>query len=422
MDENEEDEAQNVCNKIIGQKKERKQLTKQRDLLQQKECEINIDNFENCIPEACEKFRNEPDRHPISGQPLFVGTQLFNDVITKCDDYLNFILKTPESVRIPNKVTEFPLVNHQNFSIKPFSYRRSRIDYLLFPQRLYKDKANDVSILFLNLYLYVKHSDIMCLSFPTNLNFLTSIEDALYYEQLSKITMIWSETVNKYITKNTLYYDGSFFNYIKSCDKRFIFLMLNILQYNKGHANIILYDRKTKILERFDPYGGSLDKSWNEPLMDNAIYNLFSDNNLEISQFITPIQFCPNIGLQTLEESQTSYKYDPKGYCAAWSTLYVDARMTFPDIPPNSLIGSMIRELGGKDIRQKWYLEKIMEKYIFGVPDEYGFKSFIRNYANYLARLKYNTMKIYNTLYKKEDFNVSQLIKIMKYVMTFQNL
>jgi len=51
--------------------------------------------------------------------------------------------------------------------------------------------------------------------------------------------------------------------------------------------------------------------------------------------YLPPRRVCPDIGIQTIEEKYKRLKeIDPSGYCLAWSILYADLRLSYPDIPP----------------------------------------------------------------------------------------
>jgi hypothetical protein len=157
------------------------------------------------------------------------------------------------------------------------------------------------------------------------------------------------------------------FDIFKTCEKRFIFIPI-IVYENSGlesHANILIYDTKTKELERFEPHGnkfrGKKDYAdWNK--LDFEIEYVFLNNGIEIKKYYKPLDFCPRLGFQSLERDDV-IESDPAGFCKTWIIWYLELRLKNPDISREKVISGSIQK-----IKQ----------------DPTGFKSFIRNYSKFI--------------------------------------
>ena len=94
----------------------------------------------------------------------------------------------------------------------------------------------------------------------------------------------------------TLYVHKNLHKKIEDCiagGKRFVVVML-IIMLEIPHANVLIYDKKNKSLERFDPQGhdkGSL-KVYQSKVMDKDIKSYF-ESKTTIKNYISPVGFCP---------------------------------------------------------------------------------------------------------------------------------
>ena len=174
----------------------------------------------------------------------------------------------------------------------------------------------------------------------------------------------------------------SFKNKMVSCirtNKRFIiiplFLQLEDCDYT-GHYNMIIFDKKEKIVERFEPYG--INKSDFELLnigkhFDTRFASILKTFTKQIKinfKYIPPSQTCPRIGVQEKEEADLNrsiktpeHRLDPEGFCGVWSIWYAHLRLAYPNIPPNEI--------------QKKALS-ILKK------EPHSLRHFIRNYSAFL--------------------------------------
>lgn len=139
---------------------------------------------------------------------------------------------------------------------------------------------------------------------------------------------------------------------IKVCKTRFVIIIFDIVYYEKrytqyistgGHANLLLLDTKLKTLERFDPNYGTVeyitDKSLSQVNIDkylsDVLQPIFPDYIYIYANIDVP--FGPQ-SLQVYETIVDSKQNDPTGYCVAWSLLYADLRLTYPDISKKKIM------------------------------------------------------------------------------------
>ena len=100
-----------------------------------------------------------------------------------------------------------------------------------------------------------------------------------------------------------------------------------------GHANWLIYDFKTKSMERFEP-NAALARLCDKDI-DLQIQKLFAENMGKsfIAKYYSPLDFCPKIkNVQTIQSREKEFmKGDPGGFCMAWSAWYADLRLSNPD-------------------------------------------------------------------------------------------
>jgi hypothetical protein len=136
----------------------------------------------------------------------------------------------------------------------------------------------------------------------------------------------------------------------EACSKRFVVCILDLVGQ---HANALVFDKKLKTFERFEPNGSQvevsinpLSENYNYPLLDQALKDIFQT---ELGyNYLPSLNICPYVGPQFIESAQESgsrYIGDPLGFCAAWSLLYIDARLSNPDIPPDILVDLLLKQL-----------------------------------------------------------------------------
>jgi hypothetical protein len=210
--------------------------------------------------------------------------------------------------------------------------------------------------------------------------------------------------------KQKIYYPvktKEFYNLIKNSKKRFLALFVYIkwkCDSNTAHFNMLIFDTKNKTMERFEPY----TKFRKEPLQ-NVISSLDTVLSVDIKKYlkykyIIPNQFCPRQGFQYKEEDSlrsinnlggktvgnVQKGSDPGGFCGAWSLYFLDLRLSFPDYDTQKLMKKAFDFLDG---------------------DKHSFRSFIRNYSNFITDQKGKLLHIYDENSNADEYDIKTLVE-----------
>ena len=229
----------------------------------------------------------------------------------------------------------------------------------------------------------------------------------LYYQYYNDFNgllphiVIW-ENINNYFIHEKLV------ELIQKSNMQFVYVKLTLLiQLPKNtfirHANLILVDKKNKVVERFEPYGN--------------LTNLFNiDLNYVIKKEICDklkyeFIYCnPYAGFQTLsDESNESNRTlnDPAGYCLAWCMLYLKIKLKYKYDCYKTI--SLIKN---------YVLNKF--KNDFNINDSSNiYMIFVRYYAKYLDKQKNKIIKkcgINKDIIYHENLDNNNLKKIIDYV------
>ena len=184
-------------------------------------------------------------------------------------------------------------------------------------------------------------------------------------------------------------YENKFFEIIKNSKKRFVGIFLYIKWYcfnMNAHFNSLLFDTEKKTVERFEPYSKIKITHFDKTVKKFDIeFKKSIKKNLGY-EYILPSSICPNIGFQYKEENNMfsvftastvgnfQFKSDPGGFCGAWSLYYLNLRIAYPNIEPQKLLQNVYK-----------YLEN----------DKHSFRTFIRNYSEFIYKESVKILKNY---------------------------
>jgi ankyrin repeat protein len=266
---------------------------------------------------------------------------------------------------------------------------------------------NEDKVLFDNSII---DKQILCITSPIEDLFSNII--SIYTDNLSPIiphVIFWRNKNLNYIYDDTILYIK---RAIQKNNKRFIFIKLVLFpQENLLHANIILYDIKTNILRRFEPYG-----DWefmDSYILDKSIIELFkqclSKQKIKTLKYLRPGDYLHNTNFQLISndtDSDNKKLGDPAGYCLAWCFWYIELKLSNPDMLDNELV-----EHG---------LKKIIDNSEQNDPNPV--LSYIRNYAIHLDveknkilyEIGFTKRELYELSYSDDKIN-----KIINYVNKF---
>tara|TARA_B100001094_G_scaffold268965_1_gene272919 strand:+ start:8208 stop:9164 length:957 start_codon:yes stop_codon:yes gene_type:complete len=164
---------------------------------------------------------------------------------------------------------------------------------------------------------------------------------------------------------------------LKKClkdDARFIIIPLVLeahVERNKNphalHQNIIIFDKQTKKLERFDPWGYTADYFKPQKLNQKLLFLL--NKYLKANSLVVAESFCPLRGPQTWEGRGSVRRGDPGGFCVIWSLWWLSLRLKYPNVERKVLMEKAKLKAEGREAT--------------------FFRRFIRNYSDFIARMVY---------------------------------
>jgi hypothetical protein len=204
-------------------------------------------------------------------------------------------------------------------------------------------------------YIMNKHKDILCSYIPSST-----------YKQFM---FVWTCSLIKNkgsianFRKRELQTDPKIISYLNSCIKKknikYASVLLSIQYHNckekeiKAHANLLIYNKETNTIERFDPIGRSRIVYDNKQL-DKKLSLYF--NKYGIS-YLSPNDFCPKFSFQKLQGREKSFKF---GLCAAWTLWYLDFKLSNSHIQdPKLLINLALEKLNTSNSLTKFILNYI---------------------------------------------------------------
>ncbi len=222
---------------------------------------------------------------------------------------------------------------------------------------------------------------------------LTVTNDMFYNKSekiISDIIRVYDENFYSFLpylilwkNKDVYYINSELEFYLQKCllsnKIRYIYLKLTLIPSNSGtHANILIYDKKTGILERFEPYGNVpyLDVEKLDSFLEEKLGIIFEHFN-PIFKYISPKFSIKSVGYQVLSnDSDNANKKmgDPFGYCLAWTLWYLEMRIHNPDLSSEKLVEKSMNMI----ISDNSHNNKSDNKFI----------NFIRNYASELDEQK----------------------------------
>lgn len=193
-----------------------------------------------------------------------------------------------------------------------------------------------------------KYADISCsgITLYIDYDFATYIIQDKYVDEKNEHDLVYLR-VKKFIDE------------IAECLKRssYIIVLLNLrVEYddidgsirrsnnfarNKGHRNILFYNNKKNILERYEPHEANNSARRDTKFLDDVLRKIFSYTRIGRKyKYIMPTEVCPSIvsdmplydvQSQSLEEDmQHKANISKDGYCVTWSYAYFINRVAYP--------------------------------------------------------------------------------------------
>ena len=166
----------------------------------------------------------------------------------------------------------------------------------------------------------------------------------------------------------------------------FIYIKLSLIPNGTStHANLLLYNKKENIIERFEPYGSNdlLDQDKLNEFIEKLAKKIFNKK----VKYINPKLFMNNTKFQLISsdsDPDNKKQGDPAGYCLAWTFWYLELRLNNPDVDSKILVENALKKIVNRDSNSNQVLD------------------YIRNYSHELDKLKNNFLK--DCGIKKNDY------------------
>jgi hypothetical protein len=170
-----------------------------------------------------------------------------------------------------------------------------------------------------------------------------------------------------------------------------------------GHSNMLIYRRRTNVIEHFEPHGGLFKGDEKEQLNIENKINFFirifnvelKKNNIPDVSYVEATNVCPYLrGLQTLENSSLlkKSKGEPGGYCSIWSMFFAELCLKNPDKSSEEILENIYIYLTTKASAEN-YLKKV-----------------IRGYSGYVVE----SVNTYLKIFFKPTYTVADIIGFQK--------
>lgn len=186
---------------------------------------------------------------------------------------------------------------------------------------------------------------------------------------------------------------------------RYLIVPLGIETKHGSHANYLIYDKTTDILERFEPHGGKIGARFNyeSEELDRQLVTVFS-TLLPGMTFLPPSGFLPRIGFQLFDnyEHNTYMNIgDPGGFCAIWSIWYVDLRLSYRSLTQDKLVRKL--------------LDRIRQEGL-------SFRNMIRDYSGRITTIRDDLLSRHeldiNALLNSDRFTHAQFMAVARDIET----
>ena len=174
-----------------------------------------------------------------------------------------------------------------------------------------------------------------------------------------------------------------------------------------GHSNVLIYRRRTNVIEHFEPHGGLFKQSEKEQANIERKIDFFirifnaelKKDNMHDVTYVAATNVCPYLwGLQTLENSSVlkKDKGEPGGYCSIWSMFFAELCLKNPEKSSEEILENIYNYLTTKE-NAKNYLKKV-----------------IRGYSGYIVE----TVNIYLKIFFKPTYTVLDIIDFTRKQMS----
>ena len=152
---------------------------------------------------------------------------------------------------------------------------------------------------------------------------------------------------------------------------RFLVILIKLQLPGAGHANVLIYDKSSNELERFDPHGAHGTMFGDEEL-DKILTETWTkhidESNIKMKRkfrFFNPSQYCPRKAyVFQAKESDDIFvsNSDSNGTCAVWRLWYIHVRLSNPNLTRKEVVSYASKKLNETGSVRNFI--KMYQKYI----------------------------------------------------------
>jgi hypothetical protein len=150
-------------------------------------------------------------------------------------------------------------------------------------------------------------------------------------------------------------------------EARFVIALIIAISNLGGiHANVLIYDKNTHELERFDSLGHQAHGSFELENFDKQIIEVFEKhkNNKQVHKdykYYVPLDYCPREIYQARDIDEIGFM-DTAGNCAVWRLWYIDLRLSNPELKRDEVIKMSMKKIENYGSFQRFI--KLYQAYI----------------------------------------------------------
>jgi ankyrin repeat protein len=134
---------------------------------------------------------------------------------------------------------------------------------------------------------------------------------------------------------------------------RFLVVPLGIELTKGGHANMLIIDKQTRTIERFEPSGrdNPIGFYYNPKFLDDQLKEKLMPFYPDY-RYLMPSDYMPKIGFQLFDAAEESKIVgDPDGFCTTWCAWYAMQRATYPDLDQGKLVRRLVISVKRSGVR-----------------------------------------------------------------------
>lgn len=285
-----------------------------------------------------------------------------------------------------NKIVNTMVLEQNELKEKIIKYNTTNvIDSTLTGDYIDKKSFTAEIITIASLFLLAYTGDNACLIVRSGVNILIDSRFILN-DDFSRIGYSSTEKLIPFRWVNgKLFVDPAIKTTIETncTNNRIIIIPLGISGPTEGHANVLIYDKMSKTVERIEPHGEAIHRSdtvLTSALLDTYLENYFKSEIDPQIKYLSPQASCPNMGPQIIETSGDIplSEDEPRGYCVYWSLFITLLRLKYPNVNSKNLQENIMKFIYNTPLIQ-------------GVNVQQKYRNFIGMFANFTV---YNISKI----------------------------